>query len=314
MYPLIIIVGPTAVGKSALSIGLAQALDGEIISGDSVQIYKRLDIGSAKPSLAERRNIPHHLLDILDPNEPFTVADFQQLASTIIEDVRSRGKIPILVGGTGLYIRSLLDPFDFSASGSEEIRAKWYKYLAVHGKNALHEALRDVDPESARRLHPNDYVRVIRALEVYELTGIPFSQQRDYHEREYSPLSPTIIYLGLSAPREVLYERINQRCEEMIERGLIEELSALVQEGYSPKLKPLQSIGYRHAFWYLAGLVTKPEMTRLLKRDTRHYAKRQSTWFKRDPRLTWFDVTTRSVADIIEQVYKTCRERQTRVK
>lgn len=313
MNPLVIIVGPTAVGKTALGVALAQAIGGEIISGDSVQVYRKLNIGSAKPTLEEQQNIPHHLLDYLDPNEPFTAAQFQILANEIIRAIQERGKVPIVVGGTGLYIRSLLDPFDFAESSSKELRAYWTSFLAEKGKETLHRSLQERDPESAVRLHPNDTVRIIRALEMCDLTGKPFSEIRGKHDSNYSPLDPSILYIGLTAPREVIYDRINHRCEQMLSSGLLEETLNVVKEGYSSQLKPLQSIGYRHALWYLSGKVTLSEMSRIFQRDTRHFAKRQLTWFRRDPRITWYDTYNENLTKILESLINTCRGIQSRV-
>jgi len=314
LNPLIIVVGPTAVGKTALGVALAQAIGGEIISGDSVQIYRKLDIGSAKPTVEEQQGIPHHLLDCFDPDQPFTVAQFQSMAHACIQDIRSRQKVPIVVGGTGLYVRSLIDPFDFSEQGSPEIRDTWMTFLNQYGNEALHQALQKRDPQSAERLHPNDTVRIIRALEVCELTGKPFSEQRGTHDYDYPSLAPEVIYIGLTAPREVIYERINKRCQLMLKEGLLEESQSLLETGYSPRLKPLQSIGYRHAFWYLFGKATLPEMSRVFQRDTRHFAKRQLTWFRRDPRITWYDTYNESSAKILESLINTCRSLQSRVK
>lgn len=314
MKPLIIIVGPTAVGKTALGVSLAKKLDGEIISGDSIQVYKRLNIGSAKPTHEEQQDIPHYLLDILDPAEPFTVAQFQKLAVAQIQDIQSRGKVPLIVGGTGLYIRSLLDPFDFSENSSPEIRERWANFLQEMGKEKLHEALAKVDPASAERLHPNDTRRIIRALEVYDLTGKSFSEQRGNLDYEYPALDRSILYIGLAAPREVIYDRINRRCEQMISEGLLKETLDLLKDGYAPRLKPLQSIGYRHAIWTLTGKATLPEMLRVFKRDTRHFAKRQLTWFKRDPRIQWYDTTKDNLTIITEEICKTCSGLESRVK
>ena len=309
VQPLVVIVGPTAVGKSALGVELASIVNGEIISADSVQVYRQLNIGSAKPTVQERKNIPHHLIDYLDPQQPFTVAQFQLQANLLINSIRKRGRVPVLLGGTGLYIRSLLDPYRFSECSSEHLRKKWIDYHKTEGKEALHEALKQRDPLSAERLHINDVVRIIRALEVYELTGKTLSCQRQFQENVYLPLDPSIIYIGLTAPREIIYQRINLRCEEMITRGLLEEIQELLRNGYSPKLKPLQSIGYRHAIWHLQGLLTLSEMLRLLKRDTRHFAKRQLTWFSRDPRITWYDITQTSSENILRCLSQTCAAR-----
>ncbi|MDR3601226.1 MAG: tRNA (adenosine(37)-N6)-dimethylallyltransferase MiaA [Desulfosporosinus sp.] len=312
MDPLVIIIGPTGVGKSTLGIALAQEIGGEIISGDSVQVYQKLDIGSAKPSPAELQLIPHHLIDYLDPTEPFTVAQFQLSATSLIEEIRGRGHVPIVVGGTGLYIRSLLDPYDFSRQGSEKIRSKWREFAISHGNLELHEVLKERDPETAAQLHPNDVLRIIRALEVFELTGKTLSSQRQFQDDEYQPLDSSIIYIGLTASRDLIYDRINQRCVAMLAQGLIEETLTLLKSGYLPTLKPLQSIGYRHALWYLKGLISQPEMLRLLQRDTRHFAKRQMTWFRRDPRISWYDIETEPNV-ILKSLVQTCRARQTRV-
>ena len=312
MYPLIIIIGPTGVGKSSLGIALALEIGGEIISGDSVQVYKELDIGSAKPTAAELQLVPHHLIDYIDPSELFSVAQFKVKATCLIDEIRGRGHVPIVVGGTGLYIRSLLDPYDFSQHGSEEIRSKWKEFVQYHGNLALHEKLKERDPETAQQLHPNDVFRVIRALEVFELTGSTLSSQRQFRDDEYKTLDPSILYIGLTAARGVIYDRINQRCVTMLSQGLIEETLALLNSGYAPTLKPLQSIGYRHSLWYIKGLVTQPEMLRLLQRDTRHFAKRQLTWFRRDPRISWYDIETYSDG-LLKDIVKTCRACQTRV-
>ncbi|WP_407308908.1 tRNA (adenosine(37)-N6)-dimethylallyltransferase MiaA [Desulfosporosinus sp. SB140] len=312
MLPLVVIIGPTGIGKSSLGLALAQQIDGEIISGDSVQVYQKLDIGSAKPTTQELRLVPHHLIDCLDPKEPFTAAQFKELASSRIEEIRGRGHVPIVVGGTGLYIRSLLDPYDFAEHGSEQIRFHWKEYALKHGNLALHKVLEQRDPETSRLLHPNNVLRIIRALEVQELTGKPFSSQRQFKDDEYQPLNPAVLYIGLTAPRQVIYDRINRRCEIMLEEGLLEETLNLLNMGYSSTLKPMQSIGYRHALWCLKGLVTKSEMLRLLQRDTRHFAKRQLTWFRRDPRISWHD-TEGGLDPILKVLIRTCRAYQTRV-
>lgn len=317
MQPLIIIVGPTAVGKSALALALANELNGEIISCDSVQVYRRLNIGSAKPTLAERKNIPHHLIDYLDLTESYSAAKFQEHASNLITEIRQRSRLPIIVGGTGLYLRGLTDPYRFAPIGSEALRQKWQDYLQAYGNNALYQALKERDAQSAKRFHPHDTARVIRALEVYDITGHPLTRQREFNEKAYPPLTEGTLYLGLTAEREVLYQRINARCRQMLDEGLLEETLAILNAGYSPDLKPLQSIGYRHALWQLYGLVTEEEMLRLMQRDTRHFAKRQLTWFKRDPRIQWFDLSYLGIDPllkvIVERYDQTCRPRQSRV-
>ena len=314
MNQLIIIVGPTAVGKSALGIDLARSINGEIISADSVQVYRELNIGSAKPGLREQQNIPHHLIDFLNPDQPYTAAQFQLEAAVLIKSIRERGRVPILLGGTGLYVRALLDNYRFMEGGSSHLRKKWQDFLAEEGKEALFAALQQYDPQSAARLHPNDVLRVIRALEVYELTGKTLSSQRPSPENSYPVLADSVIYVGLNAPREILYQRINQRSEQMLTEGLLAETREILGKGYSPQLKPLQSIGYRHAIWHLQGLVTREEMLRLLQRDTRHFAKRQLTWFRRDPRIKWYDITQTSIENIVEKISLTCTVSKTRVK
>ena len=314
MQPLVLIVGPTAVGKSALGVELAQALDGEIISGDSVQVYRGLDIGSAKTLPPEQKGIPHHLIDRLELDEQYSAAQFQKEARRLITEIRARGKIPIVVGGTGLYIRSLLDPYTFLNSSSPPTRKTWETYLSQFGKEKLHAALAARDPASAERLHPNDVVRIIRALEIYELTGLKLSQLRKFPDDEYSPLPDSVVYVGLTGRRDRLYARINVRCEQMLKQGLVEETLRVLRKGYSYSLKPLKSIGYRHAVWYLRGLVTQSEMLRLMQRDTRHFAKRQLTWFNRDPRITWYNVDQDDQKAIVEAIIQTCRVVDSRVK
>ncbi|MDR1604359.1 MAG: tRNA (adenosine(37)-N6)-dimethylallyltransferase MiaA [Gracilibacteraceae bacterium] len=285
---LIVIAGPTAVGKSAAGVALARALDGEIISGDSVQVYRELNIGAAKPPPAERLGVPHHLLDELDLAEPFTAASFCRRAATLAAEIRARGRMPIVVGGTGLYLRALLDGFTFATAGAD--REGDDRAALRPDPEALHRQLSAIDPVSAARLHPHDTARLLRALEVFTLTGRPLSAQRRYEERLYPPL-PGVTIFGLTAPRPWLYERINARAEVMLRDGLFEETAALLRAGRSPELKPLRSIGYRHAVAYLRGLCTQAETLRLLQRDTRRLAKRQWTWFCRDPRIIWLDVT-----------------------
>ncbi|MCL1852892.1 MAG: tRNA (adenosine(37)-N6)-dimethylallyltransferase MiaA [Peptococcaceae bacterium] len=311
--PMIVIVGPTAVGKSDLGLLLAQAAGGEIVSGDSVQVYRGFSVGSAKPTLAERAVAPHHLIDILDPDEPFSAARFQSLAREAVKDIRARGHLPIVVGGTGLYIRALLDPFDFPQPGTPDLQAKWTDLARRMGTPYLHARLRAWDPESASLLHVNDKARIIRALEVYESTRIPLSRQRSFNEQIYPPLEDVIL-VGLEMDRPLLYQRIEERCESMIRQGLLEETAELLNSGCSPALKPMGSIGYRHAVDFLRGCTTKPEMLRLFKRDTRRFAKRQLTWFKRDPRVVWYDINILSKREILNILLNACIYRNSPVK
>ncbi len=302
---LTVIVGPTAAGKSDIGIQVAKVVGGEIISGDSVQVYRKLDIGSAKVVAEQQQGVPHHMIDILDPAEEFSVAMFQERVRELVRQINNRGKIPILVGGTGLYIRSVLDPYEFpSVEEDRRIRAELHRLVDEMGPSALHKLLAEVDPESAARLHPNDIKRVVRALEVYRLTGEKFSAFQHSVSREPrledSPFR--LSYFALTAPREIIYRRINTRVDAMLEHGLLEEISGLLAEGYAPSFAALQTIGYRHGVQYLRGFLSRDEMTRLMKRDTRHFAKRQLTWFRRDQRITWFDVTRMPPEQIIAQM------------
>ncbi|HEX3015563.1 MAG TPA: tRNA (adenosine(37)-N6)-dimethylallyltransferase MiaA [Desulfobacteria bacterium] len=311
---LAVIVGPTAVGKSDIAVQVAKQVNGEIISGDSVQVYRGLDIGSAKVTPAEQQGIPHYMLDILDPDENFSVAMFQDQVRRLIREINERGKLPILVGGTGLYIRSVLDPYEFPAMQADKaIRTELQTIAREHGSAVLHQRLAAVDPESARRIHINDLNRIVRALEVYKLTGRPFSVYRNLPEAAAPADNPyNLTFIGLTGPRPELYARIERRVDLMLAKGLVNEVKVLLAAGYHPSVQALQAIGYRHVVQYLRGLLTKPEMTRLLKRDTRHFAKRQLTWFRRDRRIIWFDSITRPqreiVQEVVERICATCQD------
>ncbi len=283
--PLVAVVGPTGVGKTEVGIFLAEQVDGEIVNFDSVQVYKYLDIGTAKPTVEERKRVPHHLIDFLEPDEPFNAAAFVELADKVIAEIDERDKRPILVGGTGLYLKALLHGL-FEVGDVSEIREKLKARLEKEGLASLYQELKHLDPETAARLPETDWVRILRALEVYYATGKTFSElarQHAFSERRYPCLK-----IGLSIPREVLYRRLDQRVDRMLAAGLLEEIKALLARGYDPNLKPLRAIGYRHLIAYLQGEVDWEEAVRLMKRDTRHYAKRQLTWFRADPEIKWF--------------------------
>jgi tRNA dimethylallyltransferase len=298
MHPhLLVIVGPTAIGKTALSLQLAERFQGEILSGDSMQVYRQMDIGTAKASLAERARIPHHLIDIIDPDTPFSVQEFQRLAQAKIEEIHLHRHLPILVGGTGLYVESITHRYVLPhVPEKAEIRKRWQAYAQTEGAEALHAQLRRVDPLSARRLHPHDQRRIIRALEVTEMTGIPFSQLK---RRAVSPYH--LWWIGLTMPRERLYERINQRVDEMITAGLVAEVAALREKGFHPGLTAMQAIGYKEMMSYFAGEMTLLEAIAWIKKRTRHFAKRQLAWFRRLPEINWFDVTKEGVFAEIER-------------
>ncbi|MDN5276787.1 MAG: tRNA dimethylallyltransferase [Clostridiales bacterium] len=287
--PLVVIVGPTAVGKTKLSIELAKALNGEIVSADSMQIYRYMDIGTAKPTAEERQGIPHHMMDIIDPAQEFSVAEYQRLATQAIDDIHRRNKIPIVVGGTGLYIKSLLYPMNFTdASYDPEFRRELQRQAETTGKEYLHKKLQAVDPKTAARLHPNDVRRVIRALEVYHLTGKPMSEYNQ--ELEKMDYKYNVAMIGLTMDRAKLYERINQRVDEMIEKGLLDEVKRLLDRGYTRDMISMQGLGYKELIDYFQGKVSLEEAIYILKRETRRYAKRQLTWFRAQKDIVWVNV------------------------
>jgi tRNA dimethylallyltransferase len=279
------VAGPTASGKTALGVELAKEYAGEVISADSMQIYKGMDIASAKPTAEEMQGIPHHLIDFLERDVSFSAADYVKLANEKIRDVLSRGKLPIIVGGTGLYIDSLLDNVKFSEGGSdEEYRKKLYAYAAENGNEALHALLAEKDPEAASGIHPNNLVRVIRALEVYHITGRKFSELKAESRLEESPYNSLIIGLDY-ADRQVLYNRINLRVDEMVKKGLVEEAHELWLE--SGMKTAGNAIGYKEFIPYFKKLSTLDECIDKVKQETRRYAKRQLTWLRKNKRIQW---------------------------
>jgi tRNA dimethylallyltransferase len=294
-FPLICIVGPTAVGKTEIAIQLAQHLDAEIVSLDSRQIYRGMDIGTAKPTPDQRQAVPHHLIDCVDVDQPFSVAEYQRLADTAIAEIRERGKRTMAVGGAGLYFRGIIDGLFDGPGADAEIRAKLQREADEHGNVALHERLRRCDPETANRVHPNNLVRVIRALEIYELTGKPISSL----QQQWKMNEPRYLFraFGLNMPREVLYRRIEERVDRMVEAGLIEEVKGLLDQGYPRNCVAMQSFGYKELIDYLDGKRTLDEAIALLKQNTRRFAKRQLTWFRNDPRIEWLDTSQFSSID-----------------
>lgn len=298
---ILVIGGPTAVGKTELSIELAKRLNGEIISADSMQIYKYMDIGSAKVSKEEMNGVVHHLIDVVDPSENFSVADYKEQGEKAIKEIISRGKLPIVVGGTGLYINSLTCNMNFTeAEKDEEYRKDLDKLANEHGNNYIHEMLKDIDPISYKEIHANNRKRVIRALEVYKLTGRPFSSYNageDFYKSEYD-----VHYYVLTMDREKLYERINLRVDIMMEKGLLEECIKLKEMGYTSSMQSMQGIGYKEILYYLEGDVKLQEAINMIKQGSRNYAKRQLTWFRRDPRVTFLDKDKLSDVEILEKV------------
>jgi len=285
---LVAIVGPTATGKTELSLELAEQFHGEIISGDSMQVYRGMDIGTAKAAPHELARVPHHLIDIIYPAEEYSVALFQQSATRLITEINQRGRLPFLVGGTGLYIESVTHRFQFSQSAQDpELRDRLQRIAETEGVESLHARLAAVDPITAERLHPNDVKRVIRALEIYENTGCKMS---DYQIRaEQSPYD--LVMIGLTMERKILYQRINERVDRMIEAGLVEEVRRLLDQGYSPSLTSMQGLGYKELIPYLYGEITLEKAIQDIKKRTRHFAKRQLSWFRRMKEIQWFDVT-----------------------
>ena len=285
---ILVIVGPTAVGKTELSLELAQELSGEIVSADSMQVYRGMNIGTAKPTIAEQQLVPHHLIDIREPDPVFNAAEFVSLAELAIEDIASRRKVPIVSGGTGLYIDALVDGFLFPDSTADPILRRELRVRASKDPEALFRELEQVDPQSAERLHPNDLRRIVRALEVYYRTGEPISalqQKAAQTEKPYDPL-----FVGLTRNRPELYERINKRVDQMMTQGLVKEVKQLI-EHYPHQPTALQALGYKEIVWYLKGTMSLEEAVEILKRDTRRYAKRQLSWFRRNSRIHWFNLS-----------------------
>lgn len=285
--PLIILTGPTAVGKTKLSIKLARAVNGEIISADSMQVYRYMDIGSAKIRPEEMEEIPHHLVDCLDPDEEFNVVRFQKMAKEAMEDIYARNRIPILVGGTGFYIQAVTGDIDFTECGEDNsYRKELEKKAKEQGPEVLHRMLFEVDPESALAIHANNTKRVIRALEYYQQTGEPISLHNQQQRQKESPYN--LAYFVLNDERSRLYERIDARIDEMLREGLVDEVKRLQQMGYHKGMVSMQGLGYKEILSYLDGTWSLEEAVYILKRDTRHFAKRQITWFKRERNVEWF--------------------------
>ncbi|NLZ38723.1 MAG: tRNA (adenosine(37)-N6)-dimethylallyltransferase MiaA [Firmicutes bacterium] len=306
MKKLIVIAGPTAVGKSAVALALAQKIDAEIISADSVQVYKGLDIGSAKPTAAERRQIPHHLLDIKDPGENYTVADFQKDAMAAIDNITTRGKIPILVGGTGLYIRAVVWGFAFSESGvNHALRQKLRAIAKREGSQALYQRLLAVDPQAAKKIHPNDLRRIIRALEVYKQSKKPISEQ--VLQTPQRPVYQAKQFI-LTMERELLYKRIEKRVDKMIADGFVLEVQRLLAKGVPPNAKAMQSLGYKQIVSYLLGQLPLAEAIEQIKRETRRFAKRQLTWFRREKEATWIRMDNINPNEAAENIFLRLRQ------
>lgn len=298
---LLVIAGPTGAGKSALAMELAEKLAGEIVCIDSLTVYRGLDIGSAKATAADRSKIVHHLLDIAEPGQQFTVADFRMAATAAITDIIARGRLPILVGGSGLYLRVLLGGLADAPSEDAQLREKLFAKAKQEGGAALLAELQKVDPQTAATLHPNNLVRIVRALEVWQLSGMSLAQFQQQHRFATRPYR-TLQYL-LNPPRALLYERINQRVEEMLAAGLVNEYCQLLAAGVAADARALNAIGYKEVASFLAGELTAEELPATIARNTRHYAKRQLTWFRREKEMSELPYPP-DVANIVQQVKK----------
>lgn len=285
--PLVVLVGPTAAGKSSLALALAESVGGEIIAADSMQVYRSLDIGTAKPTADERRRVPHHLLDLVDPDQPFTAADYAAHALSTIAEIRRRGRLPIMVGGTGLYVRAVLRGLFEGPGEAPCVREALRREAASEGPKVLHRRLAALDPEAAAAIHPNDLFRIIRALEVWVIKGQPISFLRAEGRGNRHRVPGPVLLFGLARARQELYSRIEARVEEMLRLGFVDEVRAVLDRGFAPELKPLRAIGYRHIISYLKGQVTLGRAVASLKCDTRRYAKRQLTWFRHEKDIIW---------------------------
>jgi tRNA dimethylallyltransferase len=287
--PFIALVGPTAVGKTAVALELAKAMGGEIVALDSMQVYRYLDIGTAKPMPEAQKEIPHHLIDVVDPWDPFTAIDYALLARQVLKDIHARGRMPLVVGGSGLYLRALCGEIFDGPGEATGIRMRLAQEVKRDGPALLHARLAHLDPAIAAKIHPRDTFRLIRALEIIEITGRRVSELWEAHRRGL--VRPPTLLVGLRRERAVLYRRINDRVDRMGASGLVDEVDRLLKAGHPPNLKPFRSHNYRHIVGYLLGQQDWEEAVRRTKQETRHYAKRQMTWFRSEREITWFDLT-----------------------
>lgn len=296
---LAVIVGPTAVGKTKLSIEIAKALNGEVVNGDAMQVYKGLDIGTAKVTPDEQQGVPHHLIDFLPPTDSYSVARFQTDARSVIHTINQEEKLPILVGGTGLYVNAVIHDYQFTEEKSDsDIRHRLEKEAQTYGPIYLHNKLKEIDPESAESIHPNNVRRVVRALEIYELTG---KQKSGYRMPQIGESLYQHVMIGLTMERDILYQRINHRVDLMIEKGLINEAKRLYDQGIRDT-QAVQAIGYKELFQFFDGHYSLEEAIHLLKRNSRRFAKRQFTWFKNKMDVTWFEVTEEKFSEKAEEI------------
>ena len=303
-HKLFVILGPTAVGKTEISLALAEEISAEIISADSMQVYRGMDIGTAKPTPAERARVPHHLIDVADPKEEFSVGRYVSLADEAIADITRRGKIPLVVGGTGMYVRALLEGI-FEGPGADFKLREGLAETESGEPGALHKMLKNVDPRAAERIHPSDIRRIVRALEVYEKTGKTISENQSQWRGEGSGDGRYDYKIaGLTRPRPELYRRIDERVEKMIKNGLLDEVKTLMENGCRPEMPSMQALGYKQLLAHLDGDLNLHTAIELIKRDTRRYAKRQYTWFNAQKNIAWIDVSQQNFASSVGLVKK----------
>lgn len=306
--PLIIVAGPTAVGKSEVAVALAKRIRGSIISADSMQVYRGMDIGSAKITPLEMQGVPHYLIDILMPDDEFHVVRFQGLAKKSVDEIRLMGRIPILCGGTGFYIQSLLYDIDFTEESSNgKIRADLTRIAETEGSERLHEMLMEIDPEAAEEIHPNNVKRMIRAIEFYRLSGQMISEHNE--KERMKPPAYKALYCCLTMDRETLYKRIDERVDKMLEKGLLAEVQRLRDQGYTKDMVSMQGLGYQELLRYLSGELTFDEAVRRIKRDSRHFAKRQLTWFKRERDVFWIERDRMDTEAVVDTIIKAAEEK-----
>ncbi|MCI9502804.1 MAG: tRNA (adenosine(37)-N6)-dimethylallyltransferase MiaA [Hungatella sp.] len=307
--PLIILTGPTAVGKTKLSIDLAKAMGGEIVSADSIQVYRHMDIGSAKVTKSEMGVVPHHLIDVLDPTEEFNVVIFQKMAKEAVEGILNRGHIPVVVGGTGFYIQALAYDIDFTENDQDRtLRLELERIAGEKGGEYLHKMLEEVDPAAADQIHANNIKRVIRAIEFYRQTGTRISEHNEAERKKSSPYQ--LFYYVLNTHRSILYNRVERRVEQMMEQGLLEEVKKLAAMGCARDMVSMQGLGYKELLDHLEGRCTLEEAVYTIKRDTRHFAKRQLTWFKREKDVRWLNLPDfhDNLTEVLDHILQETRE------
>ena len=302
--PLVVLVGPTAVGKSAIGLRLARAMETDIVTADSCQIYRGMDIATDKPTMEQRGMVPHRLIDLVDPDESFNAGDYRRLALQNIERLHGERRLPLIVGGTGLYVRTLIHGLCDAPPADQTYRASVMEEAKTQGPHFLHSQLRRIDPELAERRHPHDEMKILRALEVHYLSGRRLSDMHREHRFSSQPFS--LLMIGLIRDRQCLYRRIDDRVEEMFQRGAVEETAGLLAKGYGRELGAMKGLGYRQIAGYLAGEYDQAEARRILKRDTRHFAKRQLTWFRKEPGLHWWPLNAQDSPDLVaEHLFET---------